>query len=207
MTYGFKTVRDNNNPRHSTTLALNIKIQVTFYCQQTSTITKMGNTGVLWQQVTLNSQFTIMTKRKWNFRFFANVLTQCSVEAPFGSDYSTNSSWVWRSMLCKPGFGDFKDFFSAEPLTPCWVGWGPSVDRHVQVSPKTFYWVGQSGLWLGHLRTFRVVPKPLLHCYDYALRVIVLLEGEPLAQSEVLSTLCFAPFNPDQSLWKNTPKI
>ena len=35
----------------------------------------------------------------------------------------------------------------------------------------------------------RLVPKPLLCCLDYVLRVIVLLEGEPLPQSEVMSAL------------------
>ena len=35
----------------------------------------------------------------------------------------------------------------------------------------------------------RLVPKPLLRCLDCVLRVIVLLEGEPSPQSEVLSTL------------------
>uniref|UniRef100_A0A8C7P5B5 RNA helicase n=1 Tax=Oncorhynchus mykiss TaxID=8022 RepID=A0A8C7P5B5_ONCMY len=35
----------------------------------------------------------------------------------------------------------------------------------------------------------RLVPKPLLHCLGCVLRVIVLLEGEPSAQSEVLSAL------------------
>ena len=35
----------------------------------------------------------------------------------------------------------------------------------------------------------RLVPKPLLHCLVCVLRVVVLLEGEPLPQSEVLSTL------------------
>ena len=35
----------------------------------------------------------------------------------------------------------------------------------------------------------RLVPKPLLHCLDCVLRVVVLLEGEPLPQSEVLSAL------------------
>ena len=35
----------------------------------------------------------------------------------------------------------------------------------------------------------RLVPKPLLRCLDCVLRVIVLLEGEPLPQSEVLSAL------------------
>ena len=35
----------------------------------------------------------------------------------------------------------------------------------------------------------RLVPKPLLHLLGCVLRVIVLLEGEPLPQSEVLSAL------------------
>ena len=35
----------------------------------------------------------------------------------------------------------------------------------------------------------RLVPKPLLRCLGCVLRVVVLLEGEPSPQSEVLSTL------------------
>ena len=35
----------------------------------------------------------------------------------------------------------------------------------------------------------RLAPKPLLHCLDCVLRVIVLLEGKPSPQSEVLSRL------------------
>jgi hypothetical protein len=35
----------------------------------------------------------------------------------------------------------------------------------------------------------RLVPKPLLHCLGYVFRVVVLLEGEPPTQSEVLSAL------------------
>ena len=34
-----------------------------------------------------------------------------------------------------------------------------------------------------------LVPKPLLRCLGHVLRVIVLLEGEPSPQSEVLSAL------------------
>jgi hypothetical protein len=46
----------------------------------------------------------------------------------------------------------------------------------------------KSGLWLGHSRTLRLVPKPLLRCLGCVLRVVVLLEGEPSPQS-VLSAL------------------
>ena len=35
----------------------------------------------------------------------------------------------------------------------------------------------------------RLVPQPLLHCLGCVLRVVVLFEGEPLLQSEVLSAL------------------
>ena len=35
----------------------------------------------------------------------------------------------------------------------------------------------------------RIVPKPFLHCLGCVLRVVVLLEGETLPQSEVLSPL------------------
>ena len=35
----------------------------------------------------------------------------------------------------------------------------------------------------------RLVPKPLLRCLGCVLRVVVLLEGKPSPQSEVLSTL------------------
>jgi hypothetical protein len=34
-----------------------------------------------------------------------------------------------------------------------------------------------------------VVPKPLLRCLGCVLRIVVLLEGEPLPQPEVLSAL------------------
>jgi hypothetical protein len=35
----------------------------------------------------------------------------------------------------------------------------------------------------------RLVPKPLLHCLGCVLGVVVLLEGEPSPQSEVMSAL------------------
>ena len=42
----------------------------------------------------------------------------------------------------------------------------------------------------GLLKDFqRLVPKPLLRCLGCVLRVIVLLEGDPSRQSEVLSAL------------------
>ena len=47
----------------------------------------------------------------------------------------------------------------------------------------------KSGLWLGHSRTFRYFSLPLLHRLGCVLRVVVLLDGKPSPQSEVLRTL------------------
>ena len=44
----------------------------------------------------------------------------------------------------------------------------------------------KSRLWLGHSRTFRLVPKPLMRCLGCVLRRVVLLKGEPWPQSENL---------------------
>ena len=60
------------------------------------------------------------------------------------------------------------------------------MDSH-QVSPDIFDWIQFSAL-AGLLRD-RVILKLLLHHLDCVFRIIVLLEGEPLAESEVLSTL------------------
>ena len=46
----------------------------------------------------------------------------------------------------------------------------------------------KSGLWWPLKDIQRLVPKPLLYCLGCVLRVVVLLEGEPSPQSEVLST-------------------
>ena len=52
-----------------------------------------------------------------------------------------------------------------------------------------FDWVQVRAL-AGPLRDIhRIVPKPVLRCLGCVLSVIVLLEGEPLAQPEVLSAL------------------
>ena len=52
-----------------------------------------------------------------------------------------------------------------------------------------FDWVQVRAL-AGPLKDIRrLVPKPLLHCLGYVLRVIVMLEGEPSPQSDVLSAL------------------
>ena len=81
-----------------------------------------------------------------------------------------------------------------------------------QVSPEMCDWVQIRAL-AGPLKDIhRVVPKPLMRCLGSVPMVIVVLEGEPLAQSEVLSApeqvfiedisiLCSVQLslNPDQS--------
>ena len=107
----------------------------------------------------------------------------------FGSDYSLKSSWVWRYKLGTPVFGELLTFFSADPLKLCQVGWGASLHSYVQVSPEMLDRVQVWSL-AGPLKDIQIlVPKPLLRCLGCVLKVVVLLEGEPLPQPEVLSAL------------------
>uniref|UniRef100_A0A4W5JSB5 polynucleotide adenylyltransferase n=1 Tax=Hucho hucho TaxID=62062 RepID=A0A4W5JSB5_9TELE len=48
-------------------------------------------------------------------------------------------------------FGEILPFFSADTLKLCQVGWGALLHSYFQVSSEMF----KSGLWLGHLRTFK----------------------------------------------------
>ena len=60
-----------------------------------------------------------------------------------------------------------------------------SLHSYFQVSPEV-----QVQDLAGALKDIqRLVPKPLLQCLGCVLRVIVLLDGEPLPQSEILSAL------------------
>ena len=84
---------------------------------------------------------------------------------------------------------EFLPFFSADPLKLCQVGWGASLYNYCQVSPEMFDQVQGMAL-AGPLKVIqRLVPKPLLCCLGCVLRVVVLMEGEPSPQSEVLSAL------------------
>ena len=90
---------------------------------------------------------------------------------------------------CTPVFGEFLPFFSADPLQLCQVGWGASLRSYFQVSPEMLDWVQVQAL-AGALKDIqRLVLKPLMCCLGCVLRVVVLLEGEPSPQSEVLSAL------------------
>ena len=101
----------------------------------------------------------------------------------------TASSWVWRYKLGTPVFGKFLPFFSWDPLNLCQVGSGASLYIYFQVSPEMFDRVQLRALAAPLKDIQRLVTKPLLRCLGCVLRVVGLLEGEPLPQSEVLSAL------------------
>ena len=69
---------------------------------------------------------------------------------------------------------EFVLLFSADPLKLYQVGWGASQHRFFQVSPEMFD---------------QALAGPLLLCLGCVFRVVVLLEGEPSPESEVLSAL------------------
>ncbi len=88
-----------------------------------------------------------------------------------------------------PNMRGFLPFFSTDPLKLCQVGWGLSIDRNFQVSPEMFNWVQVQAL-AGPLKDVHgVLPKLLLYYLGSLLKVIVLLECDPLAQCEVLRAL------------------
>ena len=79
---------------------------------------------------------------------------------------------------------------SLQILPSCQVGWGASLHSYFLFSPEMFNRVQVRAL-AGLLKDIqRLVTKSLLHCLGCVLRVVVLLlEGEPSTQSEILSTL------------------
>ena len=84
---------------------------------------------------------------------------------------------------------EFIPFFSAHPLKLLKLGWGLLLHSYFQVSPEMFDRVQVWALAVPLKYIQRLVQKPLLHCLVCVLRVIVLLEGVPSPQSEVLSAL------------------
>ena len=90
-------------------------------------------------------------------------------------------------MLGKLVFWEFLPFLSADPLKLCQFGWGALLHHYFQVSAEMFNRVWALAAPLKDVQ--KLILKPLLHCLGCVLKVIVLLEGEPLPQSEVLSAL------------------
>ena len=69
------------------------------------------------------------------------------------------------------------------------IGWGVLLHSYFQIFPEMIDWVQVQAL-AGPLKDIqRRFPKPVLRCLGCVLRGVVLLEGEPLPQSVVLSTL------------------
>ena len=81
----------------------------------------------------------------------------------------------------------------------CQVGWGASLHSYFQVSPEMLDRVQVQALAAPLKDIQRLVPKPLLRCLGCVLRVVVLLEGEPLIFIKDLSILCSVKLslNPD----------
>ena len=129
--------------------------------------------------------------KKIKYHIYVSILTVSSVLcwSTFASDYSLEFSCVWRYKRGKTKFGDLVPFFSTDPLKLCLVGWGASLHSYFQVSPEMFDRVQVQALG-GSLKDIqKLIPKRHLRCLGCALRVVVLLEGEPSPQSEVLSAL------------------
>ena len=98
----------------------------------------------------------------------------------FGSNYSLEPVWVCCNKLCSPGLGIFCHS-SLQILSN-----SIRLDSHFQISPEMFVRVQVQAL-TGPLQDIpSFVPKPLLCCPGCVLWDIVMLEGEPSAQSEVL---------------------
>ncbi len=72
---------------------------------------------------------------------------------------------------------------TSSPLKLCQVGWG---QMHIFRFLQKYLTGFNPRLWLGHSRTFTELPLSHSCC---VFRFIVLLEGEPSAQSEVLNAL------------------
>merc|ERR1712002_444701 len=86
-------------------------------------------------------------------------------------------TWIW-------GFSSSLQIFSSSVRLHGDCRW-TAIFRSLQRC-----WIGfKSGLWLGHSRTFTELSLSHSCIVLAVLRVIVLLEGEPSAQSEVLSAL------------------
>ena len=154
----------------------------------------------------MTSQYPIMTKQKCCFflEMFANLL-QIKTEIWHLHKYSDPllsnllehpwkrlQPWVFLGMTLQAWQ---TSIWGVSPILHCGSsqalsGWmGVSLNSYFQVSPEMLDWVQVRALAGPPKDIQRLVPKPLLHCLGCVLRVVVLLEGEPSPQSEVLSTL------------------
>ena len=123
---------------------------------------------------------TLFSALSWstNCDYCLCYCTVCATQ--YYCDYSLNSSWVLCYQLFNPGFGDFWPFFSADPSSSVrldgdhwWTAFFRSLQRYS----------------LGSIQGDSMTFKEMSLSHSCVLSVIVLLEGEPSAQSEVLSAL------------------
>ena len=135
------------------------------------------------------TQYPIMTEIGHLHTVSIQTLYSVLCWSTFCSDYSLESSWGmmlqdWHT--CIWGVTPIFICRSYQALSS-WMG--SVLHSYFQVSPKMFDRVQVRAL-AGLLRDIqRLVPKPLLHCLGWVLRVVVLLGGEPSHQSVVLSAL------------------
>ncbi len=94
------------------------------------------------------------------------------------STFKPKYFWLWCNKLCTSAFGNYLPFFSSPLKLPAWMG----IDAHFLFFPEIF----KTRLWLGHSRTFTELSISYSCC---VFRSIVLLEGEPSAQSKDLKAL------------------
>ena len=110
--------------------------------------------------------------------------TQYFVEAPLAAITASSLLGYDATSLVHLYLGIFSH--SSLQILSSSIRW---MHSYFQVSPEMFDRVQVQAL-AGPLNDIqRLVPKPLLHCLICVLRDVVLLEGEPSPQSEVLSAL------------------
>ena len=120
------------------------------------------------------TQYPIMTKQKQVFRNLCTFLKTIITEISHLHKYSDPSLKTFLKRLC-------------QRLQPqVFLGTTPQA---WQTCPEMFDWVQVRAL-AGPIKDIqRLVPKSLLRCLGCVHRVVVLLEGEPSPQSEVLNAL------------------
>ena len=120
--------------------------------------------------------------------------TQYFVEAPLATITGLRLLGYDATSLAHLDLGSFSHS-SLQILKLCQVGPGALLHIYFQVYPDMLDWVQVQAL-AGPLKDIkRLVPKPLLCGLGWVLRVVVLLDGEPMSQAEFLIALEQVFFN------------
>ncbi len=99
---------------------------------------------------------------------------------------------MWQAFLISTWQLPAISLLTSSPLKLCLVGWG---QMHISRLLQKYLIGFKLRLWLGHSRTLTAL---CISHSCYVLRVIVLLEGESSAQSEVLNALNWVSLRPSQ---------